>query len=185
MKTLLSIALASLLALAAPVTAEGATKFRTYRTQMVVSPMQPGGGSLELRVKFQNSKKHRKRFNPRVVTSIDLAGVPLTCFNAGPPGPVTGYSLTTTVPGPIPVNAVRPPHASKPKKGRYAYRFSLSFEGFAGSFTATIDKPNVRKRGTPPRVHGMFTITDLDADATHSNCATSGGRGFSMPRPEA
>jgi hypothetical protein len=141
------------------------------------------GGAIEFEAKFQNSAKNRKRYTPRRVTRIDFESVPLSCSNAGPPGPFTQLLLTRSLQTGIPVKAVPPPHSSKPKPGRYAFRFSHSFDGFAGTITATIDKPNQRKRGTPPRAHGTFTITDLDSDPTHMNCATNGNRGFSTPRP--
>ena len=180
---LIGLALAGLLA----VPAHGATRFDTYRAQLPpvgAGPNPPGGGVLEVEVKMQNSRKNRKRFNPRTVIRIDFESVPLSCRNGGPPAPVTQLLLTSSLQPGIPVKAAPPPVAKKPKPGRYAYRFSHSFTGFAGTITGTIDKPNDRKKGTPPRLHGSFTITDLDSDPTHMDCETGGQRGFSMQRPQ-
>ncbi len=176
---LLALLLAALLA--AP--AHGATKVRTYRGHMVVG-INEDGGVIEFEAKFQNSRKNRKRFTPRLVTRIDFESVPLSCSNGGPPAPGTQLLLTRSLQTSIPVKSVPPPVAAKPKKGRYAFRFNHSFSEFAGTITATIDKPNNRKKGTLPRAHGNFTIIDLDSDPTHNDCATNGQRGFSMPRPE-
>ena len=190
MNTLLLTALASLAAVAvagsvaAP--AHAKTRFDTYRVQMppLGTPLTPkDGGVTEFEVKMQNSRKNRKRFNPRQVIRMDFESVPLSCATGGAPAPFTELLLTRSLQPAIPVKAAPPPVAKEPKPGRYAYRFSHSFGDFAGTITATIDKPNERKQGTPARLHGSFTITGLDSDATHFNCATMGQRGFSVKRP--
>jgi hypothetical protein len=182
MRRVLSLVTVALLAAAPAAPAQGATKFRTYRAQMTVG--FGDGGTIELAAKFQNTPKNRQRFTPRRVTRIDFESVPLSCSNDGPPGPHTTLLLTRSLQTSIPVKSARPPVARKPKPGRYAFRFTHSFADFTGTITATIDKPNQRKRGTPPRAHGNFTITDLDDGPGFTNCATNGQRGFSMPRPQ-
>jgi hypothetical protein len=192
MKKLLSTALASLASLAvlallaAP--AHAKTKVLTYGAGLPpvgAGPNPQPGGAIQFTAKFTNSAKNRKRFEPKTVTEVRFESVPLSCSNAGPPGPNTQLLLTRTLATSIPVKAAPPPVASKPKKNRYAFRFNHSFSEFTGTLTTTIDKPNVRKKNQPARAHGLLTITDLDEDATHFNCATDGPRGFSALRPQS
>src|SRR5262245_32489434 len=103
MRKLLSLATVALLAAALAAPAHGATKFRTYRGHM-----QAGfddGGTIVLTAKFQNSRKNRQRYTPRLVTRIDFESVPLSCSNAGPPGPGSTLLLTRSLQTSIPVKA--------------------------------------------------------------------------------
>ncbi len=180
-RILFTVALVALALAAAVPVASGATKVREFRSPMYVG--FESGGLITLEIVFKNKSSNKKLYTPRQVTSIRLESVPLSCSN-DPGDPISQLSLTTTLATSIKVVKAPPPHASKPKPGRYAFRFSAPFDGFAGSNSGTIDKPNERPQGTPPRAHGTFTITDLDADPGHTNCASNGGRSWSAPRPE-
>jgi len=95
------------------------------------------------------------------------------------------FFLDATFETKIKLKKVPPPHASKPKPGRYAFRFFHSFgvatgssAAFTGMIEGTIDKANDPRNNlkpTPPRAHGHLLIEDLDIDPDHPNCVTANG----------
>jgi len=174
---------ASLLALAliAPA-AQGATKIHTYRAEMFLGPTPSGpesGGSITLEVVFKNKRTTPKRFTPRLVRRIEFEKVPLRCANSSGEAQ-TQLQLTRTLKTKIKLKKAPPPVAKKPKKRRYAFKFSHSFQGFDGTIGGKIDKKN--GKGSP-RAHGSFVIRDLDENPGRMNCATNGPRSWSAPRP--
>ncbi len=181
-RALTTAALTALLASLLALPAQGATRFETFRAQMLLGPAQQDGGAVELRVKFRNTAGDKKRFTPRRITRVGFESVPLTCTNE-PGDPSTSLQLTTSVQAEIGVSPAGPPNAAKPKKGRYAFVFGGVPDLPSTTISGKIDKPNKRKRGTPPRAHGRFTIGDLDSGPGYTNCATNGSRDWSAPRP--
>lgn len=178
MRRFLTSLLAALLALALLVSgAQGATKIRHYRADVFA------GGTITLEIVFKNRRGERRLFTPRRVTRVGFESVPLTCAN-DPGDPTSQLQLTRSVQAEIHVQPAGPPDA-KSKKGRYRFVFAaflhdLPFTTISGK----IDKPDSRKRGTPPRARGRFTIADLDLGPGFTNCATNGSPGWSAPRPE-
>ncbi|MGZ5359307.1 MAG: hypothetical protein ACXWZW_11000 [Solirubrobacterales bacterium] len=177
MRRLLTTGFASLLAVAviAPA-AQGATKVRHYRADI------SAGGTITLEIVFKNKRSERKLFTPRRVTRVSFESVPLTCAN-NPGGPTSQLQLTRSVQAKIVVQPAAPPD-SKPTKGRYRFIFAWFLPDLPSTISGKIDKPDKRKRGTPPRARGRFTIADLDLGPGFTDCATNGSPEWSAPRPE-
>ena len=172
----LTIGFAVLLAIAlvAP-TARAATQIR--RVQVPISgptttpPTPPG--TLTLDLVFQNKRTNKRTFTPRRLIRVDFAQVPLACANdAGEATSILFFDSTLNTN--VKLTKVPPPGGKKPKPGRYAFRFSYSFEGFTGTLGSTIDKPNHGPRRL--RSQGSLNIVDLDSDPGHTNCSTRGLR---------
>lgn len=186
MKRALLIAVLTALAASLPaLPAHGATKVQSFRAQMYLGPTQPDGGVVELEVRFKNSKQASRRFTPRRVTRVAFESVPLACAN-GPGDAASQLLLTRSVRTEIGVSPAGPPHTPKPKPGRYAFVFGGAIEELGGTtISGKIDKPTERKRGTPPRAHGRFTISGFDSGPGFTDCASNGTRSWSATRPQS
>jgi hypothetical protein len=175
MRSRLVIGLAALLApaLIAPA-AEAATQVRQVRVPIpgpgTTPPTPPG--TLTLDVVFKNKPSSKRKFTPRQLTRIDFAQVPLACANTPPQG-TSQLLLTTALNTSVKLTKVPPPSGKKPKPGRYAFRFSYSFQTFTGTLGSTIDKPN-RPGKWPLRSQGSLNVVDLDSEPGHTNCSTQG-----------
>ena len=161
-------------ALIAPA-AQGATQVRQVQVEVSESghipPTPPG--TLTLDFVFKNKRGSKHKFTPRQLTRIDFSKVPLTCANTPSQG-TSQLLLTTTLETKVKLGKAPPPHASKPKPGRYAFRFAYSFPTLAGTISGTIDKPNGGAKPRSPRSQGSLTIEDLDSNPGHTNCSTQG-----------
>jgi hypothetical protein len=159
------------IALVAPM-ARAATQIR--RVQVPISgptttpPTPPG--TLTLDLVFQNKRTSKRKFTPRRLIRIDFAQVPLACENPGGASSILLFNSTLNTN--VKLTKVPPPGGKKPKPGRYAFRFSYSFEAFTGTLGSTIDKPNHGPRRL--RSQGSLNIVDLDSDPGHTNCSTRG-----------
>jgi len=167
--------------------AQAATQVRQAQFEAPVPtagvPGTPSPGAITLDFAFKNKRAQKKTFTPRQLTRIALSKIRLTCSN-----PSSQFFLTATFDSTIKLKKAPPPHANKPKPGRYAFRFFHSFSvvtggsaAFTGTISGTIDKPNGRSGPTPPRAHGELVIDDFDADPGHQDCATTGPLGWSDP----
>jgi hypothetical protein len=180
MKRALVIGLISLCALGllAPA-AQGATRIRQVQAPITsgatTGPMRVG--TLTLRFVFKNRPATKRKFTPRRLIRIEFSKVPLECTNT--PGESTSQLLlTSTLDVSVKLTKAAPPHTNKPKPGRYAFRFSYGFTGFAGTLQGTIDKPNTGPKPRAPRSQGQLTITDLDSNPGHTNCSTRGPKSW-------
>jgi hypothetical protein len=176
MKRALIMGLTSLLALAliAPA-AQGATRIRQVQVPIsspTTTPPTPAG-TLTLRFVFKNRPQTKRKFTPRQLILIDFSKVALSCSNT--PGEATSQLLfTESFDVRVKLTRAPPPNTSKPKPGRYAFRFAYSFPTFSGSVRGTIDKPNRGPRPRLPRSQGSLRIDDLDSNPGHTNCSTQG-----------
>jgi hypothetical protein len=137
-------------------------------------PTSPG--TLTLDFVFKNTRTNKRKFTPRRLTRIDFTQVPLTCDNN--PGEGTSRLLfTATLNTSVKLTKVPPPGGKKPKPGRYAFRFSHSFQSFTGTLRGTIDKPN-RPGKRPLRSQGSLDVVDLDSNPAHTNCSTRGPKSW-------
>ncbi len=155
--------------------AQGAARIRAYRADA------SAGGTITLKIVFKNTRSEPKLFTPRRVARVGFESVPLTCAN-NPGDPASEGLLTRSLRADIPVQPAGAPGASKPK-GRYRFIFAASLPA-TGSISGKIDKPDKRRRGTPPRVRGRFTIAGADLGPGTTNCDTNGSPDWSAPRPE-
>lgn len=182
MKGRLTICAALLVALLAVTPASAATRVDRYEAKMQLG--NRSGGQIALEILFQNRRGAPKHFTPRTVTRIEFRNVPLRCANF-PGDPMTELLLTRTDRTDregfsfVQADRVR---GREPKPGRYAFVFAGALEAFSATVSGKVDKPTKRKRGTPARAHGRFTIADLDAGPGHMNCSTE-TRSWSAPRP--
>src|SRR5262245_12131625 len=176
MKRALVIGIVSLLAAALLAPAAGAaTRIRQVQVEIGSSPTTPPTppGTLTLRFVFQNKPRTKNKFTPRQLTRIDFSGVPLSCMN----NPGEGGSqllFTTTLDVAVKLTKASQPAGKKPKRGRFAFRFSYAFAEFTGTLRGTIDKPNRGPKPRAPRSQGTLAITDLDARPGRTNCSTNG-----------
>jgi len=180
MKRALLIGLVSLCAvgLLAPA-AQGATRIRQVQAPITsgATTGQMPVGTLTLRFVFKNKPATKRKFTPRRLIRIDFSKVPLLCFND--PGDGTSQLLlTSTLDVTVKLTKAPPPNTSKPKPGRYAFRFTYAFSGFAGTLQGTIDKPNTGPKPRVPRSQGQLAITDLDSNPGHTNCSTNGPKSW-------
>jgi hypothetical protein len=172
--------LISLLTLAAITpAAQGATRIRQVQVEIgsvAHTPATPAG-TLTLQFVFKNRREAKRKFTPRRLIRIDFSKVPLDCANT--PGEGTSQLLlTSTFDVSVKLTKAPPPHTNNPKPGRYAFRFTYSFSGFAGTLTGTIDKPNTGAKPRAPRSQGSLTIDDLDWNPGHTNCSTLGRKSW-------
>jgi hypothetical protein len=161
------------LALLAPA-AQGATRIRQVQVPIGSSTTTPAG-TLTLRFVFANRPQTKRKFTPRRLIRIDFSKVPLICSNGSGEG-TSQLLFDSTMDVSVKLTKAPPPHTSKPKPGRYAFRFAYSFPSFTGTVRGTIDKPNRGPRPRLPRSQGALTIDDLDANPGHTNCSTQGPR---------
>ncbi len=183
MRRVLIAVFTSLLAVAliAPA-AQGATQSRQVQSEMTMPATSPQGvvqvpaGRLTLDFVFKNTRGNKKKFTPRQLTRIAFESVPLSCSNA--PVNSTGNSeflLTTTLETKIKLEKV--PH-SKPKPGKYAFRFAYGFPAFTGTISGTIKKVTNAPKPRTPMSQGVFIIEDLDAGPSQWNCWSGGRRNW-------
>ncbi len=176
MKRALFTGLISLVAMAAIApAAQGATRIRQVQVPIGSAPSTPSipAGTLTLRFVFKNRPQTKRKFTPRQLILIDFSKVPLTCSNESGEG-TSQLLFDSTMDVSVKLTKAPPPNTSKPKPGRYAFRFAYSFPTFAGSVRGTIDKPNRGPRPRLPRSQGSLTIDDLDSNPGHTNCSTQG-----------
>jgi hypothetical protein len=176
MKRALLTGLISVLALAliAPA-AQGATRIRQVQVE-ISSPAQTPptpAGTLTLRFVFKNKRENKRKFTPRQLILIDFSKVALTCANTPGEGSSQLF-FTSTMDVRVKLTKAPPPHTTKPKPDRYAFRFAYSFPGFSGTVRGTIDKPNTGPRPRLPRSQGSLLIDDLDSNPGQMNCSTLG-----------
>jgi hypothetical protein len=174
--------LAALVALLSAAPALAATRIDRYEAKMQLG--NRSGGQIALEILFQNSRGAPNHFTPRTVTRVDFRNVPLRCANS-PGDPMTELLLTSSDKDPGDefsfVQADRA-HGRKPKPRRYAFVFAGALEQPPATVSGKVDKPTKRKRGTPARARGRFTIADYDAGPGYMNCSTE-TRSWSAPRP--
>jgi hypothetical protein len=178
MKRALITGLLSLVALAliAPA-AQGATRIRQVQVPIgspTTTPPTPAG-TLTLRFVLKNRPQTKNKFTPRRLIRIDFSKVALNCSNGSGEG-TSQLLFDSTMDVSVKLTKAPPPHTSKPKPSRYAFRFAYSFSAFSGGVRGTIDKPNRGPRPRLPRSQGALTIDDLDANPGHTNCSTQGPR---------
>jgi len=184
MRRVLTAVFASLLAmvLIAP-TAQASTQFRQVQSEMTMPATSPGGiiqapaGTLALDFVFKNMRGNKKKFTPRQLTRIAFDSVPLLCFNAPVKNPTGTSQLLLTTALETEVKLEKVPH-SKPKPGKYAFRFAYSFPAFTGTISGTIKKVTNAPKPRSPKAQGSFTIEDLDAGTSQWNCSTEGRRNW-------
>jgi hypothetical protein len=169
----LIIGVAALLVMAMTAPAQAATQVRQVQVPIPGPNTTPptAAGTLTLDFVFKNKRSSKRKFTPRQLTRIDFAQVPLLCTNASGTG-TSRLPLTTTLETSVKLTKAPPPSGKKPKPGRFAFRFSHSFQTFTGTVRGTIDKPNHGPRRL--RSQGTLSIEDLDADPGHMNCSTGG-----------
>jgi hypothetical protein len=160
--------------------------FAATRVDRYEAGMQLGnrsGGQIALEVLFKNQRGAPNHFTPRTVTRVDFTNVPLRCANS-PGDPVTELLLTRSesTARSFTFQEAGRAHGQRSKPGRYAFVFAGALQGFSATISGKVDKPTKRKRGTPARIHGRFTIADLDAGPGYMNCSTE-TRSWSAPRP--
>ena len=173
MKPGVVIGIALVVALLVAPMAQAATQIRQVQVPIGGSPLDPSmtTGTMTLDFVFKNKRGSKRKFTPRQLNRIDFSKVPLDCANGSGEG-TSQLLLTTTLSTQIKLTKAPPPGGGKPKPGRYAFRFTYSFQTFTGTLSGTIDKPNHGPRRL--RSQGSLDIQDLDFNPGHTNCSTHG-----------